>query len=217
MRKSFSLLILAGLVTIAGIQCHTRSGPQAQFRPYHMRHAIVRLEYVGQARGYEEIYIDSFGVLEARHGHSEVMIKDSIYQPNISYSLKRGSDVTIIDSLKGSANHFVDKRLDSLYKLPASDVPSPEEAFAAFFSKHFRQSGDTTIAGVHARIWRQLDPQVTLVEWGGLILVRQVGPPGLGMELRTISIDTVTPIDPARFAQPAGIPLTHTPANSLPH
>src|ERR1043165_8846357 len=101
-------------------------------------------------RGYEDIFIDSFGVLEAHYVHADMVGQQEIRTLKI-LTIKHAQNITVVDSMVMAQSTEADPRLDSLYKLSPGDVPSPEDEFAAFFKEgRFHKFADTTILGLHA-------------------------------------------------------------------
>ncbi len=209
------------LLALAIGSCHRSNGPQENgFHPYAIRHATLHFEYEGTARGREEMYIDSFGILEAKWVHSEVQEKKDDkegFRTTSVYTTKHRAQVTIVDSEKKMEIHIKDTRFDSLYRLDKDDVPSPEQVFSEYFTKlKYHVVCDTIVLGIHAKKWQQEEQPMFVVESGGIILGNQFGPAGLGFGLRLVSIDTVSPIDPSRFVAKSDYPIQNITSNGSP-
>ena len=195
------------LATVSLGSCNKSSSPGAAngFRPYSIQHAILHFEYFGSTRGTEDMYIDSFGRWEAHYTHSERITQDA-FKPTITLAIKHGSMLTVVDSGRNQSVRFKDQPVDSLYRL--SDFPSPEEEFAnSFLKSGFQAAGDTVRLGIRMQIFEMANQPVKMYEWHGILVGKRVGPPGLGDELRLMSIDTTTPIDIARFLVPQTWPV----------
>ena len=161
-------------------------------------------------RGPETLWIDSFGHVEARHTHSE-QITQKGFKARVAYAVKNGALVTIVDTVTRRTFRFVDPALDSLYSLPGQ-VPSAEKQFADFFSSiGYQHVGDTTIAGLPARIWKHTSIDSKLWEWRGLVIAKHVNGPNGPVDMRLVSFDTTTPVDHSRFVAPTGYPIVEQP------
>ncbi|MDP4200513.1 MAG: hypothetical protein Q8922_14990 [Bacteroidota bacterium] len=203
--RKYAALVLLGLV---GLGCHRSGAPGSDgFHPYGIRHAHLHFEYFGNARGNEDLWFDSLGVIEARWTHSDFGT-DKGFQTSNTYTVKHRAQVTIVDSMRTIELHILDARLDSMYHLQGGDVPDPEQVFREYFSKvGYHLIGDTIVCGLHAKKWQQGDQMVYLLESDGLIVGSQQGPIGVGVEFRLISADTVSAIDPSRFVATSNYPI----------
>jgi hypothetical protein len=200
---------LVVLAALAFISCHKSLPPEEtnSFHPYSIRHAIIHQECFGDTRGTEDMFIDSFGRVEGHDIHSEHITENGI-QPLINYSIKHEANMIIVDSIRQQAVQIKDPMIDSVFHLPESEVPPPEEEFQNYFGgRGFRKVGTAVMAGITVNTWQHADRPVFLYEWHGIMVARKAGTADLGNELRLISIDTVTPIDPARFEVPGGYPI----------
>ncbi|HWF45339.1 MAG TPA: hypothetical protein VG537_11915 [Candidatus Kapabacteria bacterium] len=186
-------------------------GGHNNFHPYAVRHAAMHFEYFGDTRGTEDLFIDSFGTVEAHDAHFELLDPRG-FRPTFTFSVKHGAEIINIDSMHHKAYHIVDHVLDSLSHLSPGDVPSSEQEFASYFgAQGYALQGDTTVLGLHAHVWKfTMGPQY-LIEWGGLVIGKTEGSGNHGHELRLISIDTVNPIDPRRFVPPSSYPIEQAP------
>ncbi len=197
------------LLVLSVGSCNKASGPAAlnSYRPYSIDHAIMHFENFGEVRGTEDLFIDSFGHLEAHYIHSEHATQKA-FEATITLSIKHWATATIIDTGHGQTVRLKDVTLDSLYHLPSGDVPSAEEHFGSVFTQlGYHQAGDTTLAGIHMHIWQLASDPVFVFEWHGILVGRKIGPPGMGMELRLVSVDTTSAVDPARFQSPTTYPI----------
>ena len=207
MARQFALVALALLATVLS-SCHQQlpPGTMNEYRPYGIRHAIVHMEYFGNARGTEDLYIDSFGRMEAHAIHTERATERGFSQ-TVTYTVKRGSSVVIIDSILMREVHMVDSMADSLFRLTGTVPPSEEVVVNTLLSLGFGTIGTATRCGIPITIWKKSDAPVFLQEFRGILVGRMAGTPEEGEEMRLISIDTVTPIDRARFEVPKGFPV----------
>jgi hypothetical protein len=218
LRKQAITTILFGCFAAAslaaGVGCSRKLPPDEHnnFHPYDVRHAILHYEYFGDIRGTEDLYEDNFGTREAHITHSE-LITEQGFRPTITYSVRIGSNLTVVDSVKQMEVKMIDRTVDSVSHLLPSDVPSPEVEFQKVFgTRGFQQTGDTTILGLRAHVWTHLGTSDYMLEWRGLLIGSKDNNGGHDHELRLLSIDTTSPIDPARFVPPSGFPvrdLTH--------
>ncbi len=209
---------IAVVLSIAGCSRQLPPGERNNYYPFGVEHAALHLEYFGDTRGTEDIYEDSCGIREAHLVHSELITSDA-FHPTIVYTVRDISSVNIIDSVKHQEMHLIDKTADSLFHLPPGNVPTSEEQFASFTGQHgYILRGDTNIVvsglSLKSHIWQAGEQQTYILEYKGLIVGRMANMNGHENDLRLMSIDTLTPIDPARFSPPHGFPLfdmTKTP------
>jgi hypothetical protein len=198
------------------VSCAPREQPEEKavangFKPYGVEHATLNFEYGGMTRGTETLWIDSFGLAEARMIHSEQITEEG-FRPRKNYSIKSGASVTIIDSGLGKAFHFTEPLIDSLLKLPAGSVPSSEEQFKRYFAQiGYTHIGDTVLAGLPSQIWKQRDVPNYLFSWRAIIVGKHTDTPAGPIDLVLRSVDTTSPIDRARFIVPAGLPILPEP------
>ncbi|HZK76994.1 MAG TPA: hypothetical protein VFD13_08810 [Candidatus Kapabacteria bacterium] len=201
------LLLLFCGVASAGCSRHLPAGEHNNFHPYGVEHAALHFEYFGDIRGTEDFFIDSFGTREAHIIHSE-LITDKGFRPTITYSIRTGSDITVVDSVQHVEVKLLDRMMDSIYHLLPSQVPTPQAEFGnVFVPKAFHLAGDTTILGLKADIWEHHGTPGFMLEWRGLVVGSMDINEGHEHELRLISVDTTNPIDPARFVPPSGFPV----------
>ena len=199
-RKALFILLAA----VAFVACG-KSGKQ-KFRPYGVQRAHLHFEFFGSSRGYEDLFIDSFGALETHFVHQDLVSKNEVKTIKLMI-VKRGADLTIVDSQLLAESKTKDTRLDSLYQLSPGDAPSSEEEFASYFKEgRFHKIGDTTVLGLKANVWEQAEDPVYVIEWRGVMIGRKVSIIGPEMELRLASVDTTSPIDPKLFIAPTGLP-----------
>jgi hypothetical protein len=184
------------------------------FHPYGVKRAIMHFEFLGASRGYEDLFIDSFGVLEAHFVHADMVGPKEVKTIKM-LSIKQGPSITVVDSMILAESTEKDSRLDSLYHLSASNAPSPEEEFTSFFKEgRFHKVADTTVLGLHAHLWQQAEDPVYITEWEGIVIGRKVSSVGPDLELKLVSVDTTTPIDRKVFVAPTGLPpIPPRPAN----
>jgi hypothetical protein len=176
-----------------------------------VQHAFLTFEYGGMDRGFEAVWIDSFGNSEVRNIHSQ-SITEKGFKAHHTLTIKSGSSVTIIDSTGPRAFRFNDPLLDSLLSLPAASAPSSEEQFKSYFTRiGYEHTADTSVLGLQARVWKQRGTSNYLLEWKGLMVGKHaVGQSGQ-VDLILRSIDTTSPIDRSRFVVPKGIPIQPAP------
>ena len=207
LRKRIVWALFFCCVAAAGCSRHLPPGEHNNFHPYGVEHAALHFEYFGDIRGTEDLFVDSFGAREAHIIHSE-LITDDGFRPTITYSIRTGSDLTIVDSVQHAEIKLIDRMMDSVYHLLPSQVPTPQGEFANVFTpKGFHLTGDTTILGLNAHIWAHHGTPGFMLEWRGLVVGSKDIIEGHEHELRLLSIDTTTPIDPARFIPPLGFPV----------
>jgi hypothetical protein len=189
-----------GVTLLSAVGCK-RSGP---FHPYGVQHAKMHFEFLGSSRGYEDLFVDSFGVLEAHFIRQDIVGQQDIKNVHVMI-VKHGPMITVVDSGMLAESTTKDPRLDSLYKL--SNGPGPEEEFSAFFKEgRFHKVGDTTILGLKAHIWQQGEASAYLTEWQGIVIERRISGMGPEMYTKLISVDTSSAIDPKMFIPPTGLP-----------
>jgi hypothetical protein len=208
-KKVFSFLLLCAIAT--GCSRQLPPGERNNYHPFGVQHVALHLEYFGGTRGTEDLYEDSSGLREAHYSHFEVIGKDA-FHPTIVYTLRDIGAVTIVDSVKMQTVRLVDKMTDSLLHLPMDEVPNPEDQFASFVGRRgFVLRGDTNIVAsgitLKAHVWQQAQYPSYLFEYKGLTVGKTNNYDGHENDLRLMSIDTVTPIDPNRFVAPNGFPV----------
>lgn len=202
---------VAVILAVAGCSRQLPPGQHNNFHAYGVQHASLHLEYFGDTRGTEDFFEDSAGLREAHGVHSE-FVTDEKFQPTSTYTVRIGSNITIVDSVRVVEVRLTDKTADSLFHLPADNVPTPEEQFKNFIGKRgFILRGDTSIQAsgmsLKAHVYQSGEQPSYLFEYKGLILGSSNNNEGHITELRLMSIDTISPIDPARFVSPHGLPV----------
>jgi hypothetical protein len=195
-------------LTIAGCSRELPPGERNNFHPFGVQHASLHLEYFGETRGTEDLYEDSSGLREAHYVHSEI-ITEKAFQPTITCTIRDLTQITVVDSVKLQEVRLIDKPFDSLFHLPYGDVPTPDGQFASFIKRGgYSLHGDTDIlAGsmdIKAHVWRLNEEESNIYEFKGLIIGRKTVINGHESDLRLLSIDTTSPIDPARFVPQHG-------------
>jgi hypothetical protein len=208
-RKIFAFVLFCGIA--AGCSRQLPPGERNNYRPFGVQHAALHLEYFGNTRGTEDLYEDSSGLREAHFTHFEVIGQDA-FHPTFVYTLRDIGAVTIVDSVKMQTVRLVDKTTDSLFHLPSDEVPTPDGQFGSFFARRgFVLRGDTNIVAsgvtLKAHIWQQAEEPSYIFEYKGLTVGKMNNYDGRENDLRLMSIDTVTPIDPSRFVAPNGFPV----------
>jgi hypothetical protein len=198
--------LVAALIFGAALLASGCKKSAEKFHPYGVRHAIMHFEYLGSSRGYEDLFIDSFGVLEAHYVHADMVSQKEVKTIKIM-TVKHGSSNTVVDSMMMAESTDKDSRLDSLYHLSPGDAPTPEGEFESFFKEgRFHKIADTTVLGLHAHLWQQAEDPVYITEWRGIQIGRKVSVVGPDFELKLVSVDTTTPVDPKVFIAPTGLP-----------
>ncbi len=198
-------LLAACLLVVASLtSCNKTLPPTARnsYHPYSVQHATLHFEYFGDTRGTEDLFVDSFGLVEAHDMNFEHISPTHGLEPTQSYSVRRGADVAIVDSFTGRRLSVRDSVLDSVMHL--SSPPSPEQAFEDHFSVlGYHRTGTTQKIGVTVNTWQLGQDPIFLYEWHGVIVGREThGRGGGGTELRLISIDSTSPVDPKYFIVP---------------
>ncbi len=198
---------LAACAAMAGCSRHLPPGEHNNFHPYGVRRATLHFEYLGDIRGSEDIYIDSFGAREAHITHSE-LITPRGFRPTYTYTIRKGWHLTIVDSVRRVEVKLIDRTMDSVYHLLPSEVPTPEQEFQNIFAPQgFQRGGDTTILGLKAHLWVHRGTPGYLMEWRGIVIGSKSVDMGNENELHLLSIDTTSPIEAARFVPPSGFPV----------
>ncbi len=209
-RHSSSLGVIASVaivLAIAGCSRQLPPGERNNYRPFGVEHATLHFEYFGNTRGTEDLYEDSSGLREAHLIHSE-LITEKGFHPIFNYTVRNVGQVTIIDSVKMLEIRMIDKMNDSLFHLPYGDVPTSDSQFSSFFGHvGYTLRGDTNIVAnnitLKAHVWQLGDRPTYIYEFKGLLVGRKSNTG----DLRLLSIDTTTPVDPARFEPPHGFPV----------
>jgi hypothetical protein len=193
------------IVSLLLSSCGKSGSPNPNFHLYGAAHAWLHLEHYGQVRGTQDVFIDSFGRIEARNEHSETLTPEA-FRPTITYSVRRGPEVAVIDSTKKELVLLHDRAIDSMMLL--SSPPLPEEHVRTLFADMGLQLvGDTIIQGLHSHIWQRSGSSSWMYEWHAIVIgVRNVEA-GLENGLRLVSIDTVNPINPDRFLIHSNFPI----------
>ncbi len=201
----------AVIVMIASCSRPLPPGERNNFHYFGVQHASLHLEYFGDMRGTEDLFEDSSGLREAHLVHSE-LITEKEFHPTMTYTVRDMGHVTVVDSVKVQELRVIDKTSDSLFHLPNGDVPTPEDQFASYIEQGgFHLLGDTNIlAGsmsLKAHVWQLGEQSSYIFEFKGLVVGRKDILDGQENDLRLLSIDTTSPIDPARFEPPHGFPV----------
>jgi len=207
-------ILIGSILILAGCSRELPPGSRNNFRPYGIQHATLHFEYYGDVRGTEDLFIDSFGSVEAHIIHSEAATEQG-FRPTYRDIIRSAGELTIVDSVRHVEVKMIDRTMDSLYRLESS-VPTAEEAFANNFkARGYQLSGDTTVLGLRAHVWERMGTNESVLEWRGIAIGNAEEFPGHLQELRLTSIDTVSPVPAGRFVPPPGFPVRDlTKANS---
>lgn len=207
LRKRIIPVLLFCFLTSAGCSHHLPPGEHNNFHPYAVRHAILHFEYFGDIRGTEDLIVDSFGAREVHIVHFEIASEKG-FIPRINYIVRTGADLDVVDSVRRVEVKLIDRPLDSLEHLLPGNIPTVEEAFRNnFVPPGYSAAGDTTVLGLKAHVWTNPHIPSYLIEWSGILIGKGDEVGGRVHELRLMSIDTTTPVDPARFIPPSGFPI----------
>lgn len=207
LRKHALLALIAACIAASSCSRDLPPGQRNNFHPYAVHHAALHFEYFGDVRGTDDLFIDSFGAREAHIVHFEV-VTDKGFVPTITYSVRTGSNLDVVDSVRRVEVKLIDRPLDSIEHLLPSDIPTIEGGFRdSFVPPGYSAAGDTTVLGMKAHLWTNPHVPSYLIEWDGMLIGRWDLGGGHLHELRLISIDTTSPIDPARFIPPPGFPV----------
>jgi hypothetical protein len=210
-RKKHSTLALSALIIFAGCSRQLPPGERNNYHPVGVDHASLHLEYFGDIRGSEDVYEDSSGLRESHDTHSEI-ITEKGFRPTSILTVRDVSHVTTVDSVKMVEIRLIDKTIDSLFHLPNGDIPTPDNQFGdAVKQRGYVLRGDTNILAsgmsLKAHIWQLGEQPSYLFEFKGFIVGSMININGHENDLRLMSIDTTSPIDPARFEPPHGFPV----------
>jgi hypothetical protein len=206
-----ALAYFAVVLTIAGCSRQLPPGERNNFHAFGVQHASLHFEYFGETRGTEDLFEDSSGLREAHLAHLEI-ITEKGFHPTITYTVRDVNHAIIVDSVKMQEVRLLDKTFDSLFRLPFDDVPTPDGQFASYIAHGgFHLTGDTNILAsglsLKSHVWQLGEETSYIYEFKGLIIGRKTIVEGHENDLRLMSIDTTSPIDPARFVPPHGFPV----------
>lgn len=198
--------VLASCLCLFG--CKKESDPStSKFKRYPFRNIHLSYEYDGNARGTEDFYVADYGKYEARYSHMQQITPSGI-RPYENGGITKISDVYSIDFLDKKVVHLRMASLDSLYRLPESQIPSPEEFLQATMrDNYFIQSGTDNILGQNTTVWKQQDETLKLWVWNSMPMKRFSMIEDGTLETHVVSIDTNWVVDTMKFHIPTEFEL----------
>lgn len=207
-----SLLSLVLIVSVLSCRNDDYSGPLNSFHRYEFKNSHLVYEFIGDARGREDIFMSDYGKYEARYSKYEMLTPQAI-QPVATAVITRLTDAYTVEPSERKVMHTRVRELDSLYHLSGNDIPSAPSFFEQTMKKYlFRSAGTDSIGGVVATLWETRDGSAKMWIWRGILLKKltQTKDGMLGTQL--IGIDTTWTVDTSRFSLPdSGYTFTDPP------
>ncbi len=202
-KYSCSLCYAALVCCLCLFGCKKESDPStSQFKRYPFKNIHLSYEYVGSARGTEDFYVADYGKYEARYSHMQQITPAGI-RPYENAGITKISDVYSIDYIDKKVVHLRMSSLDSLYRLPESEIPTPEEFLEATMKdNYFIQSGTDNILGHKTTVWTQQDETLKLWVWSSMPMKRFTVIEDGTLGTNVVSIDTNWVVDTMKFHIP---------------
>lgn len=197
------LSALSLILVLAGCKGAPAPGEPSHFHRYGVEHGHIQFRYYGDSRGSEDVVFDRWGEREAQFSKYEHLQVEGI-QPVLTLKLTRGADIFMCDIKKRDCNHWKDPQLDSLRKLSASDVPTSDQATAAYLADGFTKSGTENIAGVQADVWKLKLAPSAIYLWRSVLVKRVMHSQDDSTIVEAVTIDTTSAIDTMQFNIPPG-------------
>jgi hypothetical protein len=175
------------------------------YKRYSVLQGHIHYESKGFRRGTEDLYWTNWGRLEARHSNAELLTPKEV-QPQKMVTINNGAYVTVADLARRGGYQFREPFLDSLMRL--ENAPPPEVTSVEVLQRmKYVKQGQDTILGLIADVWGEASTGTRLSLWRGIVLRQRVNVPDGSHrhEVVAVSIDTVNPPDPSKFATPEGI------------
>ncbi|MBS1904148.1 MAG: hypothetical protein JSS75_10620 [Bacteroidetes bacterium] len=197
-----ALLGAALVASVIGCGKHEYSGPVNAFRRYEIKNVHMQYEFLGNARGGEEMFIADYGRYEARYSKYELLGEQGI-QPVGSAGITRLADVYNISLNERKVVHLKPPELDSLYHLSESEIPTPAQFLEkSMHNNLMRAVGTDTIAGVPATRWENRDGSGKFWIWRGILMkkITQTRDGMIGTQL--VALDTAWAVDTTKFSLP---------------
>ncbi len=214
MTTKYSCLICYGIVAICLFLfgCKKESDPStSQFKRYPIKNVHLSYVFVGDARGTEDFYIADYGKYEARYSHMQQITRGGIH-PYENAGITRISDVYSIDFLDRKVAHLRLGSLDSLYRLPESDIPTTEDFFKSTMKDNYlTQSGTDTVLGHKTTTWKLQDETLKLWVWNSMPVKRFSMIQEGSVETILVSIDTNWVVDTMKFHVPTDLDYIEQP------
>ena len=206
--KFFCIILLCSFAPIFSIGCKKSgepfSGQLNAFKRYSYEQFHLTYEYSGDVRGTEELFASDYGKYEARQSKLDIFSPKEIHSSD-NGSITRLTDIYTIDNLQKSVFHEHLSPLDSLYHLDADDIPSPQGYLESSMKRnYFKNTGVDSIAGKLATRWQQIDGNMTLWIWNGLLLRRHLSSSEGTLDMIIKNIDTLWKVDTTKFSIPSG-------------
>lgn len=176
------------------------------FKRYGVKQGHIRLDFSGLYRGGEDLYWKDYGVTEARFINSEFLAENGI-QALKHVTLSNGPIVIKAKPEQGTGLRYRDTFVDSLMKL--EPMPSIEQmSRAALLASKHELIGKDSVLGLVTDVWHQKAMNAKLYLWNGIVIKREVVGGPAPHTLVATSIDTLTPVDPAKFELPKDLNIT---------
>lgn len=213
-RKTTPRSILYLLLAVAALSCRSDdfAGPMNSFHRYEFKNTHLVYEFIGDARGREDLFMSDYGKYEARYSKYDLLTPEAI-RPMATAVITRLTDAYTIEPQKREVMHTRVRELDSLYHLSASDIPTPQEYFSENMKKYlFRSAGTDTVGGIAATRWETRDGSAKMWIWRGILLKKTTQTPGGMVGTQLIGLDTLWAVDTSRFSLPdSGYTFTDPP------
>src|SRR5438105_1707587 len=113
--KKLSLALCA--IMVLGCEKQQQSPTKPAFHRYPIEKGHVHYEFVGDIRGYEDLYFDRYDIREVRASHYD-RVEASGFRRVWNHYIGIGGNVWHYDPVQGTGDHTIDPTIDSLLKLP---------------------------------------------------------------------------------------------------
>ena len=191
------------------------SGPPNDLKRYPYERLHVSYEYSGDVRGTEDLFVSGYGKYEIRQSKFDIFTPKEVHSSNTG-TITRFADIFTMDFSQMRAIHDHPRFLDSLYHLEGNDIPSPQEYMETDLKRnYFKNTGIDIIAGKPTTRWEQIDGNLTLWIWNGLLIRKHANSENGSLDMTIKNIDTLWVVDTTKFIVPAG--FTVIEAEKLKH
>lgn len=198
-RALLSLLVIAAVI---GCGKGDRGEPLNSFHRYEIRNVHLTYDFIGNARGQEELFLADYGKYEARYSKYELLTTEAI-RPMANAGITRLTDVYSIDVPQRQIKHMRPSELDSLYHLPEGSIPTPQEFLKNSMKNNLlREVGQDSVLGFYATRYQSSDGNAKLWLWRGMLIRKETMTREGMIGTSLTGMDTAWVVDTSKFSLP---------------
>jgi hypothetical protein len=188
----------------------TTSAPSDVVKKYPFKSAIVEMKYGGDCTGTQVIYIDDYGMKEARVENFKMkMMRMEV--PTNKIDLTIGDWLYNIDMEKKEGTKMKNPFMDMMKSMSEEQkkdlVKMGEDMMRQMGAK---EAGEETIAGKPCKVWTMESLGTKVWTWSGLTLKSRADLMGVKQHLEATNVQIDVPVPADKFEVPAGVKVTET-------